>query len=72
MVAWGQLRGCVVVLARLEPLYSLSEFSHFLARPTAWVGGFDLPFGLPRELVQTLGVAAIVAGVHAPLCQPEP
>ena len=55
MVAWGQLRGCVVVLARLEPLYSLSEFSHFLARPTAWVGGFDLPFGLPRELVQTLG-----------------
>lgn len=55
VVAWGQLHGGVVVLERLEPLYSLSEFSQCLSRPIAWVGGFDLPFGLPRELVQTLG-----------------
>jgi hypothetical protein len=26
-----------------------------LQQPGPWVGGFDLPFGLPRELVETLG-----------------
>ena len=26
-----------------------------LRAPGPWVGGFDLPFGLPRELVETLG-----------------
>lgn len=27
----------------------------WLSKPQAWVGAFDLPFGLPRELLQTLG-----------------
>lgn len=26
----------------------------WLQEPAAWLGGFDLPFGLPRELVETL------------------
>ncbi len=44
-----------VVLQSLERLDSLEAFSAWLAVPRAWVGGFDLPFGLPRELVRTLG-----------------
>lgn len=31
-----------------------SAFERFLETPGPWVGGFDFPFGLPRELVQTL------------------
>ena len=44
-----------VVLQSLERLDSLEAFSAWLAVPRSWVGGFDLPFGLPRELVTTLG-----------------
>jgi hypothetical protein len=43
-----------VQLRQLEALPSLDEFSAALAREGAWTGGFDLPFGLPRELVETL------------------
>ncbi|HSO45502.1 MAG TPA: DUF429 domain-containing protein, partial [Rhodoferax sp.] len=42
-------------LSRLEPFATLTAFSDWLKLPQAWVGAFDLPFGLPRELVQTLG-----------------
>jgi hypothetical protein len=55
VLAWGQLRGAVVVLERLDSLHTLDAFAACMAEPRAWVGGFDLPFGLPRELVQTLG-----------------
>ena len=45
-----------VVLSKLEHLPTLDSFSVWLSRTdVAWVGGFDLPFGLPRELVQALG-----------------
>jgi len=54
VVAWGHLRGSVLVLERLESLTSLVAFEQWLAQPRAWVGGFDMPFGLPRELVQVL------------------
>jgi hypothetical protein len=54
VVAWGHLRGSVVVLERLESLTSLAAFEQWLAQPRAWVGGFDMPFGLPRELVRAL------------------
>ena len=43
------------VLSKLERLPTLDEFASFLKTPGHWVGGFDLPFGLPRELVHTLG-----------------
>jgi len=33
----------------------LQDWAAFLHQPMTWVGGFDAPFGLPRELVQTLG-----------------
>nr|WP_315185390.1 DUF429 domain-containing protein [uncultured Albidiferax sp.] len=55
VLAWGQVAGGRVVLQRLERLPSLAAFAAVLAQPRAWVGGFDLPFGLPRELVQSLG-----------------
>ncbi len=55
VLARGNLRGAVVVLERLERMESLDAFSACLQRPGPWVGGFDLPFGLPRELIETLG-----------------
>lgn len=55
VLAWGAMDGTRVVLARLERIESLDGFSNALAREGHWIGGFDLPFGLPRELVQTLG-----------------
>ena len=55
VLAWGERRGAVVRLERLERLPDLPAFEERLAEPQTWIGGFDLPFGLPRELVQTLG-----------------
>jgi hypothetical protein len=42
-------------LLKLERIVSLSEFAEWLKQAQSWVGAFDLPFGLPRELVQSLG-----------------
>jgi len=45
-----------VMLLKLERLETLDAFSAWLNAPRRpWVGGFDLPFGLPRELIETLG-----------------
>jgi hypothetical protein len=54
VMARGGLRGDVVVLERLEFVPSLDAFEQWLAQSGSWTGGFDLPFGLPRELVRTL------------------
>jgi len=45
----------VVELEAFHRFEQLQDWSAFLHQPLAWVGGFDAPFGLPRELVQTLG-----------------
>lgn len=55
VLALGSLTGSRVVLSRLERLDSLASFSAWLKAPGAWIGGFDFPFGLPRELVEHLG-----------------
>lgn len=39
----------------IERLPDFAEFEAMLARPGPWVGGFDFPFSLPRELVRDLG-----------------
>jgi hypothetical protein len=42
----------------VDALFALTgweAFDEFLQTPGPWVGGFDFPFGLPRELVQHLG-----------------
>ncbi len=46
--------GCVR-LRELERVESLAAFEQRMQAPACWVGGFDLPFGLPRELVEILG-----------------
>jgi hypothetical protein len=42
-------------LDRLECLHSLEAFGQWLSQSGAWTGGFDMPFGLPRELIAALG-----------------
>ncbi len=49
-----QERGRVQLIG-LERVQTLDDFSAWLLQNPAWVCGFDLPFGLPRELVQQLG-----------------
>lgn len=55
VVASGALSAGVVRLNRLQRLTSLVEFGTWLATPGPWLGAFDFPFGLPRELVLGLG-----------------
>lgn len=55
VLAWGRSQAGRVHLQRLERAETLDAFSSCLLREPEWIGGFDLPFGLPRELVQTLG-----------------
>ena len=55
VVAHGERVGAVVRLTGLTRHESLADFAAWLRQPGPWVGGFDLPFGLPRELVEHLG-----------------
>ena len=55
VLAQGQRVAARVQLLGLETFDTLDGLARWLAAPRAWVGGFDLPFGLPRELVQALG-----------------
>ncbi|HVL34857.1 MAG TPA: DUF429 domain-containing protein [Burkholderiales bacterium] len=54
-VAVGTLRARRLVIEHLEALVSFSEFEALLRRAGPWVGGFDFPFSVPRELVGDLG-----------------
>jgi len=53
--AVGQLKAKKLEIERVERLESFNEFEALLARPGPWIGGFDFPFSLPRELVRDLG-----------------
>ena len=55
VLALGSSHKGRVQLSKLERLESPEAFEAWLTQPLKWVGVFDLPFGLPRELVQTLG-----------------
>lgn len=55
MLALGCEAGSRVTLQHIETLPTLAQFARWLAQPTEWIGGFDFPFGLPRELVEHLG-----------------
>ncbi len=55
VLAQGTVARGRVQLGGLLTFDTLHDFGQWLAQPADWVGGFDLPFGLPRELVQTLG-----------------
>lgn len=55
VIASGTADGDRLTLDGLQFLTSLDAFADWLVRERDWVGGFDLPFGLPRELVRDLG-----------------
>ncbi|MES2888984.1 MAG: DUF429 domain-containing protein [Pseudomonadota bacterium] len=55
VMALGERRADVLSLKQLLRFTDLSAFTDWLAQPGDWLGAFDLPFGLPRELVETLG-----------------
>jgi uncharacterized protein YjeT (DUF2065 family) len=63
--ALGQLKNAALRIERIEPLRSFAEFEALLARSGPWVGGFDFPFSLPRELVRDLGWPAAWAELVA-------
>lgn len=52
--ACGVLRKNVLKLEHIERLETFAQFEALLARRGPWVGGFDFPFSLPRELVRDL------------------
>ncbi len=54
-VARGTLAGARLALQRVDALADFEAFEALLAEPGPWLGGFDFPFGLPRELVESLG-----------------
>ncbi len=54
VVAIGAAKQGRVQLQELLRFEALGGWSQWLAQPQDWVGGFDLPFGLPRELVEKL------------------
>ena len=51
--AWGRVLDGEFVLDELIACPDMAAFAEVLNRP-AWLGGFDMPFGLPRELVEHL------------------
>ena len=55
VVALGRREGDAVVLERFESHTAFETFAGWLRTPGPWLGVFDLPFGLPRELVLALG-----------------
>jgi hypothetical protein len=54
LLAAGERDDGVVHLRTLHSHADFAGVSRALREPGPWVGGFDLPFGLPRELVETL------------------
>lgn len=55
MLAHGVWQHDRVRLLALQRLESLQAYADWAAAPGEWIGGFDFPFGLPRELVLALG-----------------
>ena len=55
VVALGRRDGDDVALERFELHTTFDTFALWLQTPGPWLGVFDLPFGLPRELVLALG-----------------
>ncbi|SEA92221.1 DUF429 domain-containing protein [Variovorax sp. YR216] len=55
VVALGASSDGRVALHGFECFTSLDAWSRWLAETPQWVGAFDFPFGLPRELVVDLG-----------------
>ena len=64
-VARGRVAGGRLVVESLDALPRLAEFDALLGTPGPWLGGFDLPFGLPRAFVDAHAFGASAAEVIA-------
>jgi hypothetical protein len=53
-VARGTLDGARLALTRIDALADFASFEALLREPGPWLGGFDFPFGLPREFVDQM------------------
>ena len=54
-VAFAHWDEKLLVVEHFSRLTDFASFEALLAQPGPWVGGFDLPFGMPAELVRDLG-----------------
>ncbi len=55
VIAIGSLSNGRIQLLKIERLDSALVFDRYLQSTPHWLGGFDFPFGLPREAVNNLG-----------------
>ncbi len=61
-IATGRRDADRLVVDRIDACESFEAFETWLASPGPWLAGFDFPFGLPRELVLSLGWPHEAAG----------
>ncbi len=54
-VAHGENAGHLLRIERVDAHADWASYRAWLAQPGPWLGAFDFPFGLPRELVEHLG-----------------
>jgi hypothetical protein len=54
-IASGYLNGDTWQLDQLQKIANFEGFTRWLQQPGPWLGAFDLPFSLPRELIEQLG-----------------
>jgi len=54
-VARGRVARGAFALETIDAVPDWPAFERLLAAPGPWLGGFDFPFGLPREAVRDLG-----------------
>ncbi len=54
-VAHGNCCGNLLQIDRIDEYCSWETFEQWLCAPATWLGAFDFPFGLSRELVEHLG-----------------
>ena len=54
-IASGVVRDERFFLERILEIPTFTAFDRWLGEPGPWIGGFDFPFGLPREAVCALG-----------------
>jgi len=54
-IAVGEAEGNLLRIERVDAHAGWASYEAWLAQPGPWIGGFDFPFGLSRELVEHLG-----------------
>ena len=64
-VARGRLVGASLAVDGVDALPTLAAFEELLRTPGPWLGGFDLPFGLPRAFVDAHAFGSSAAEVIA-------